>query len=43
MPTSLYSDSVTLILKIKGSDLALFYSDKISREEVRKRVIHSQF
>ena len=41
--TSMYNDSKTMILKIKGSDLALFYSGKITREEARKLVIESQF
>lgn len=43
IPTSLYNDSKALILQIKGADLALFYSDKITRDEARKRVIESQF
>ena len=43
IPTSLYDDSRALILKIKGSDLALFYSGKITREEARKRVVETQF
>jgi hypothetical protein len=41
--TSLYNDSKTLILRIKGSDLALFYSGKITRGEARKLVLESQF
>ena len=41
--TSLYNDSKTMILRIKGSDLALFYSGKITRDEARKLVIESQF
>lgn len=41
--TSLYNDSKTMILRIKGSDLASFYSGKITREEARKLVIESQF
>ena len=40
---SLYNDSKIMILRIKGSDLALFYSGKISRDEARKLVIESQF
>lgn len=43
IPTSLYDDSRALILRIKGSDLALFYSGKITREEARKRVVETQF
>ena len=43
MPASLFSDSVTLILRIRGADLALFHSGRITREDVRKRVIESQF
>jgi hypothetical protein len=40
---SMYNDSKTLILRIKGSDLALFYSGKITKDEARKLVIESQF
>ncbi len=43
IPTSLYDDSRALILRIKGADLALFYSGKITREEARKRVVETQF
>lgn len=42
-PASLYNDSKALILRIKGSDLALFYSGKITKDEARKLVIESQF
>ena len=41
--TSMNVDSKTMILRIKGSDLALFYSGKITRDEARKLVIESQF
>ncbi len=41
--TNLYNDSRTLILRVKGSDLALFYSGNISRDEMRQRVVQSQF
>lgn len=40
---NLYDDSRTLILRIKGSDLALFHEGKITREEARKRIVESQF
>lgn len=40
---SLYEDSRAMILRIKGSDLALFYNGKINRDEARKRVSESQF
>jgi len=43
IPTGMYDDSQTLILRIKGSDLALFFSEKITRDEAKKRVIESQF
>jgi hypothetical protein len=43
IPTSLDDESRALILRIKGSDLALFYSGKITREEARKRVVETQF
>lgn len=43
IPTSLYDDSQALILRIKGADLALFYSGAITRDEARKRVLESQF
>jgi hypothetical protein len=42
-PASLYNDSKALILRIKGSDLALFYTGKITRADARKLVIESQF
>ena len=41
--TSMYNDSKVMILRIKGSDLDLFYSGKITRDEARKLVIESQF
>ena len=40
---NMYDDSKTMILRIKGSDLALFYTQKITRDEARKLVIESQF
>lgn len=40
---SLRDDSRTLILRIKGEDLALFHTGKLARDEVKKRVIESQF
>jgi hypothetical protein len=40
---NLYNDSKTMILRFKGSDLTLFYSGKITRDEARKLVIESQF
>lgn len=43
IPTGMYDDSQTLILRIKGSDLTLFFSEKITRDEAKKRVIESQF
>lgn len=43
IPTGLYDDSQTLILRIKGSDLALFFNGKITRDEAKKRVVESQF
>lgn len=42
-PNSLQDDSRTLILRIKGEDLALFHTGRINREEAKKRVIESQF
>lgn len=42
-PNSLQDDSRTLILRIKGADLALFHTGKITRDEAKKRVIESQF
>jgi hypothetical protein len=42
-PANLYNDSKAMILRIKGSDLALFYSGKITKDEARKLVIESQF
>lgn len=41
--SGLYEDSQTLILKIKGANLALFHSEKITRDEAKKRIIESQF
>lgn len=43
IPTSLYNDSKALILRIKGSVLASFYSGRITKDEARKLVIESQF
>ena len=43
LQNGLYNDSKALILRIKGSDLALFYSGKVTRDEARKLVIESQF
>lgn len=43
IPTGLYDDSQTLILRIKGSDLVLFFDGKITRDEAKKRVVESQF
>lgn len=43
IPTSLYDDSRTMILRITGADLMLFREGKITREEARKRVVESQF
>jgi hypothetical protein len=40
---SLYDDSRTLILRIKGEDLALFHDGKITRDEIKKRIVESQF
>lgn len=40
---SLYSDHKAMILRIKGSDLALFYSGKITKDDARKLVIESEF
>jgi hypothetical protein len=39
----MYNDSRAMILRVKGSDLALFYSGKITKDEARKLVIESQF
>lgn len=36
-------DSQTLVLRIKGSDLADYYAGRISRDEVRKKVEHREF
>lgn len=43
LPSSLYDDSRTLILRIKGEDLTLFHEGKITRDEAKKRVVESQF
>jgi hypothetical protein len=32
-------DAVTIVLRIKGNDLAAFRADRITREEARKRVL----
>lgn len=40
---SMYNDSKAMILRIKGSDLALYYSGKITKDEARKLVVESQF
>jgi hypothetical protein len=31
-------DAVTIVLRIKGSDLAAFRAERLTREEARKRV-----
>lgn len=36
-------ESRTMILRVKGADLALWYAGKLTREEARKRVVESQF
>lgn len=36
-------ESRTMILRVKGSDLALWHAGKLTREEARKRVVESQF
>jgi len=41
--TSLLDDSRTLILRAKGEDLAQFHAGKITREEMRKRIVQSDF
>lgn len=43
LKNGLYDESKALILRIKGSDLALFYTGKITRDEARKLVLESQF
>jgi hypothetical protein len=40
---SMYNDSKAMILRIKGSDLALYYSGKITKDDARKLVVESQF
>lgn len=42
-PNSLQDDSRTLILRIKGEDLAAFHMSKITRDEAKKRIVESQF
>jgi hypothetical protein len=42
MPGDSY-DLMTIVLRIKGSDLAAFRSERISREEARKRVEVTEF
>lgn len=42
-PNSLQDDSRTLILRIKGEDLAAFHVGKITRDEAKKRIVESQF
>ncbi len=39
----LQDDSRTLILRIKGADLAAFHAGKLTRDEIKKRVVESQF
>ena len=36
-------DLLTIVLRVKGSDLAAFRADRITREEARKRVLVSEF
>ena len=42
-PNSLQDDSRTLILRIRGEDLAAFHTARITRDEAKKRVVESQF
>jgi len=41
--TSLLDDSRTLILRVRGEDLAQFHAGKITRDEIRKRIVQSDF
>jgi hypothetical protein len=43
LPNSFREDSRTLILRIKGEDLALFHTGKIGRDEAKTRIVESQF
>ncbi|MNC95083.1 hypothetical protein D3C83_121070 [compost metagenome] len=43
LQNGLYNESKAMILTIKGSGLAAFYTGKISRDEARKLVLESQF
>jgi hypothetical protein len=36
-------DLLTIVLRVRGSDLAAFRADRITREEARKRVLVSEF
>jgi hypothetical protein len=38
IPSSGLSDLITIVLKVKGSDLALYHSDPTRRDEIRMRV-----
>jgi hypothetical protein len=42
-PADPYEEIVTVLLKIRGSDLALFRSGQIDKEEVKKRVQIREF
>ena len=42
MPGDMY-DLMTIVLRVKGSDLAAFRADRITREEARKRVEVKEF
>jgi hypothetical protein len=38
MPQPGLSDLITIVLRVKGSDLSIYHADPTKREEIRQRV-----
>ena len=38
MPSASLSDSITIVLRVKGSDLAIYHADPTKRDEIRQKV-----
>jgi hypothetical protein len=38
LPPSGLSDLITIVMRVKGSDLSLYHSDSSKRDEIRERV-----
>jgi len=38
MPSASLSDTITIVLRVKGSDLAMYHADPAKRDEIRQKV-----